>query len=325
MKHRLFIHYIYLFLIVLLVAGCGKTPDLDFTQHQVIIGTGGINGMYYPTGRAICKIVNKEKRDHGVSCGVESTKGSVDNIKGVKRGDLQFGIARSDWIHAAYRGTSFWKGDPQKNLRTIFSMYSEYLHIVADSKLNTIHDLRGKAVNIAKPKSNARFDILNALHAFGISQDDLVVSNTGTKKAVGLFKKGHLDAFICTVGHPSGYVKEASNSRNVHIIPLEGPEVDTLITQYPFYEKTAIPTDHYSLVNNENKIPTFGYKTIFFTSAEASEEDVYHITKSIFNNLENFKRLHLAFSELTHQNMVHILKDLAPIHPGALRYYQEIF
>ncbi len=316
MKLRL-IHYIFLFLIIILIASCGK-------KHQLTIGTGGLTGMYYPTGRAICKIVNRGESYHGTSCGVESTKGSVDNIRGVERGDLQFGIARSEWIHAAYRGTSFWKGDPQKYLRTIFSVHSESLHIVADSKLNTIHDLRGKAVNINSPKSTSRFDFLNALHAFGINLDDLVVSNSNTKEAVKLFKKGQLDAFVCTVGDPSGYVKEASNARDVHIIPLEGPEVDALISRYSFYEKTVIPAYRYSLVQKEDKIPTFGYKTIFFTSAETSEEDVYHITKEIFENLENFKWIHHAFSELTHQNMVHILKGIAPIHPGALHYYQEV-
>lgn len=293
-------------------------------QQSIIIGTGGSAGMYFPTGKAICRVVNKGTRSHGIYCTAKTTKGSVDNLRAFEHGDLQFGIAKSDRVYQAYRGFDIWRGMPQKNLRTIFSVHSESVHLIADSTLYTIQDLKGKNVNIGNPGSMNNIDALATLKAFQIDRRDIDESRLKRNEAVELFQKGQLDAIFYTVGDPSGITRKTSEIRNVNIIPLDGHEIDELIIRSPFYDKVVIPEHWYHNLKNKQDIPSFGYKTIFFTSAEASEEVVYSITREVFNNLEKFKKQHPAYEELTKQNMVEIIDRLAPIHPGALRYYKEV-
>ena len=280
--------------------------------------------MYLPTGEAICKTINKKQRIHGVSCEAKPTKGSVDNIRASVRGELEFGIARSEWIYSAYDGTEYWKGEPLRELRTIFSTQSESLHVVADSKLRTIYDLKGKHVNLSNPKSTSRTLAERLLTAFKIDLEDLSVAYFRTDQAVGVFEKGTLDAIIYGVGDPSALTEEVINSREARYIPIDGPEVDELIKQFPYYDKTMIDLSWYPKANNKSDVTSFGYKTIFFTTASASDDVVYQITKEVFENLDSFKKLHPSFKELTKSGMVNILDRLAPIHPGALRYYKEV-
>ncbi|MCK4790820.1 MAG: TAXI family TRAP transporter solute-binding subunit [Desulfobacteraceae bacterium] len=293
-------------------------------QQSIIIGTGGSAGMYFPTGNAICRIVNKGKRYHGIHCTAKTTKGSVDNLRSFRSGDLQFGIARSELIYQAFRGLNRWKGIPQKKLRTIFSVHSETVHLMADSSLNTIQDLKRKKVNTGNPGWTNNIDALATLDAFQIDRKDINEQCFKRNEAVELFQKGQLDAIFYTVGDPNGITRKTSEIRNVNIIPLVGREIDELIIRSPFYDKAVIPMHWYPKLKNKQNIPTFGYKTILFTSAEAAEEVVYRITREVFNNFKKFKKQHPAYEELTKQNMVEILDKLAPIHPGALRYYKEV-
>jgi TRAP transporter TAXI family solute receptor len=314
-------------ILIILIASCVTTqPGLtDKPQQQsIIIGTGGSAGMYYPTGKAICRIINIGKQGHGIHCTAKTTKGSADNLMAFALGDLRFGIAKSDRIYQAFRGLDRWIGKPQKKLRTIFSTHSESVHLMADSSLYTIQDLKGKNVDIGPPGWMDNIDALATLNAFQIDLKDINESGLKRNEAIELFQKGQLDAIFYTVGDPSGIVKKTSEIRNANIIPLGGREIDELIVRSPFYHKVVIPVHWYPKLKNKRNIPSFGYKTIFFTSAEASEEVVYRITREVFNNFEKFKKQHPAFEELTKQNMVEILDRLAPIHPGALRYFKKV-
>ncbi len=315
--------YSLVFCFAVLISGCTTTPPA-IDKKSIIIGTGGVSGMYFPTGQAICKIINRKQRIHGVSCEAKPTKGSVDNIRASFRGELDFGIGRSEWIYSAYHGADIWNGELHKDLRVIFSTHSESIHLVADSKLKTIYDLKEKKVNIGNPGSLGRTDSERLLTAYEIDLKDLDAAQFRSGKAIEIFKEGKLDAIIYGVGDPSGLTEEAINSRKAKFIPIDGPEVDELIKQFPYYEKTMIDLGWYPKANNRSDVPSFGYKTIFFTKASASDDVVYQITKEVFENLDNFKKLHPSFKELTKLGMVNILDRLAPIHPGALRYYKEV-
>jgi hypothetical protein len=311
-------------IILFLSSGCAPTANSKSVKHAITIGTGGEKGMYYPTGRAICSTLNKSLHNHGIFCSAQVSKGSVDNIQAVERGDLQFGIAKSDWIYKAYRGSAYWKGFPQRKLRTIFSIHPESIHLISDNSIEMLQDLRRKTVSIGKQKSMVRIDALAVLDAYKINQADVNVKSLQTKDAVTSFRKKEIDAFFHTAGDPSGTTHTATNTRKSRLISIEGPEVDQIIAQYPYYEKTVIPISWYHAIKNKEGVPSLGYKTIFFTTDDTSEEVIYQITKQIFENLEKFKKRHPAFETLTKQNMVQILNKIAPIHPGALRYYKEV-
>lgn len=302
-----------------------------FVPHQaqsktifVTIGTGGITGVYYPTGGAIAKIVNKKRDVYGIRCTVESTGGSVFNINAVIAGDLDFGICQSDRQYQAWNGLAEWKDKgPQKDLRAVFSIHPESVTLVAadDAGIKTIQDLRGKRVNIGNPGSGQRQNAIDALENAGIDwKKDIKAESAKAAEAPGLLQDGRIDAFFYTVGHPSGAIKEATaGKRKVHFVPITG--LDKLLAKYPYYAKAVIPIKFYPNATNKEDVPTFGVKATFVTSAKVPDKVVYAITKEVFENFDYFKTLHPAYSVLTKQNMLEGLT--APFHPGALKYYKE--
>ena len=100
-------------------------------QQFISIGTGGVTGVYYPTGGAICRLVNRDRKEHGIRCAVESTGGSVYNINTIKAGELEFGVAQSDWQYHAYNGTSQFSDNPFPELRAVFSVHPEPFTLLA--------------------------------------------------------------------------------------------------------------------------------------------------------------------------------------------------
>ncbi len=291
----------------------------------VTIGTGGITGVYYPTGGAIAKMVNKKKKEYGIRATVESTGGSVFNVNAVMNGDLEFGIVQSDRQYQAVEGLAEWKDKgPQKDLRAVFSIHPESVTLVAavDAGINDIKDLKGKKVNIGNPGSGQRQNAIDALEAVGINIDkDIQAESIKASEAASLLQDGRIDAFFYTVGHPSGSIKEAtSGARKVRLATITG--VDKLLAKYPYYAKATIPVSLYPGAQNDKDIETFGVKATLVTSAKVPDEVVYAITKEVFDNFEDFKKLHPAYATLTKENMLEGLS--APMHPGAVKYFKEV-
>ena len=309
--------------------GCGGSEKSDSAatnkKQFVTIGTGGVTGVYYPTGGAISKMINK-KDDYNIKATVESTAGSVYNINAVLAGDLDFGVAQSDRQYQAYFGKAEWESrGAQSELRSVFSIHPEAITLVASSEagINSAKDLKGKKVNIGNVGSGQLQNSLDVLGTLGFSEDDIKAENVKAVEAPGLLQDERIDAFFYTVGHPSGAIKEATSGRvKVKIVPIAGSEIDELIKEKPYYAKAKIEAKNYPNAVNEEDIDSVGVKATFVTSAEESEEVVYAITKEVFENFEEFKKLHPAYSVLTKESMLQGLS--APLHKGAIKYYKEV-
>ena len=331
MKKALTLFVVLIFAASLFVACGQKAEQMDDSASKtaskttfVTIGTGGITGVYYPTGGAIAKIVNQKKDTYGIRCTVESTGGSVFNVNAVLAGDLQFGVVQSDRQYQAINGLAEWKDKgPQKDLRAVFSIHPESVTLLAsaDSGIKTINDLKGKRVNIGNPGSGQRQNAIDALNAVGIDYEkDLEAESVKAAEAPGLLQDGRLDAFFYTVGHPSGAFKEATaGATKTRFVEISG--IDTLLSKYPYYAKSAIPVSMYPAAMNDADVPTFGVKATFVTSAKVPDDVVYAITKEVFDNFDSFKKLHPAYEVLTKEGMLEGLS--AEIHPGAMKYYKE--
>ena len=290
----------------------------------VSIGTGGMTGVYYPAGNAIAKLINRKRRIYGIRATVESTSGSVFNINAILTGDLEFGIVQSDRQYQAWHGLAEWAASgPQSSLRAVFSIHPEAVTLVAaeDTGVKDIQDLKGKRVNIGNPGSGQRQNAIDALEAAGVDyQADIEAESVKAAEAPGLLQDRRIDAFFYTVGHPSGAIKEATaGRRKVRIIPIR--EIEEFFVKHPFYAAATIPIASYPRAVNREDVATFGVKATLMTSAAVADEIVYAITKEVFENLEDFKKLHPAFQVLTRKDMLQGLS--IPLHPGAIRYYRE--
>lgn len=308
----------------MVLAGQAHPDAVQAKVRFVTIGTGGITGVYYPTGGAISKIINKKRKEYGIRCTVESTGGSVFNVNAVMSGDLEFGIVQSDRQYQAWKGLAEWKDKgPQKDLRAVFSIHPESVTLVAaeDSGIKSVGDLRGKRVNIGNPGSGQRQNSIDALEAAGIDYTkDIIAEHVKAAEAPGLLQDGRIDAFFYTVGHPSGAIKEATaGRRKVRIVPITA--IDSLLSKFSYYAPATIPVKFYPGAANSKDVPTFGVKATFVTSVKVPDDVVYAITKEVFENFERFKKLHPAYEVLTRKGMLQGLS--APIHPGAMRYYRE--
>ncbi|MEO9459560.1 MAG: TAXI family TRAP transporter solute-binding subunit [Lentilitoribacter sp.] len=293
-------------------------------EDFITIGTGGVTGVYYPTGGAICRLVNKGRKDHGIRCSVESTGGSVYNINTIREGELEFGVAQSDWQYHAYNGTSkFADAGKFEELRAVFSVHPEPFTVVAraDAGISTFDDLKGKRVNIGNPGSGQRGTMEVLLDAKGWTTGDFALATElkAAEQSAALCDN-QIDAMVYTVGHPSGSIQEATTACDSVLVTVDGSAVEGLIGDNPFYRSATIPGGMYR--GNDGDTMTFGVGATFVSSTAVSDEAVYTVVKSVMENIEDFRKLHPAFANLDPKAMATAGLS-APLHPGAAKYYKE--
>jgi len=321
MKKTLVISMAVLFGLVLFMSA---PPAQAADQTFVTIGTGGVTGVYYPTGGAICRLVNKGRKIHGIRCSVESTGGSVYNLNTIRAGELDMGVAQSDWQYHAYMGSSKFKDvGPNKDLRAVFSVHPEPFTVVAraDAGIKDFKDLKGKRVNIGNPGSGQRGTMGVVMQALGWTKSDFkLASELKSAEQSSALCDNKIDAMVFTVGHPSGSIKEATTSCDSVMVSVTGPEIDALVKENDYYRTATIPGGMYRGTDTDTK--TFGVGATFVSSSKVSTDVIYNVVKAVFENFDDFKKLHPAFKNLKKEEMI---KDglSAPLHEGAKKYYKE--
>jgi TRAP transporter TAXI family solute receptor len=289
---------------------------------DVNIATGGIQGVYYPTGVDICGFVNAVP-EYDINCEALLSSGSIENINNVINGLLEFAIVQSDFQYDAWNGLGIWAGNPQPKLRAVFSIHNESVTLVTafDTGIRTIYDLEGKKVNLGPEGSGGLQNAIDILTFAGIDKDkDLHPNYYNLTNAATEFQNGNLDALFITVGHPNEYIETLVNGkRKVYFVPLN---LSGFIDDFPYYAASIIPIKYYNKAKNNKDIPTFGVKATFITSSDVENEIVYAFTKEVLGNFSDFQQLHPTRNELIKNDM---LKELtAPIHDGAIKYYKEV-
>ena len=302
-----------------------STAAISADTTFVTIGTGGVTGVYYPTGGAIARLVNKGKKEHGIRASVESTGGSVYNLNAIAAGELDMGVAQSDWQYHAYNGTSkFADKGPNKDLRAVFSVHPEPFTVVAraDSGIKNFMDLKGKRVNVGNPGSGQRGTMEVIMDKLGWKMADFkLAAELKPAEQSQALCDNKIDAFVYTVGHPNGSIKEATTSCDAVLVNVDGPAIDDLVKENSYYRYATIPGGMYR--GTDNDVQTFGVGATFVSSAKVPENVIYVVVKSVFDNFDEFKKLHPAFANLKKEEMV---KDglSAPLHDGAAKYYKEV-
>jgi hypothetical protein len=296
----------------------------------ITIGTGGPTGVYFVVGNSICRMLakgaaqgRKSGRKHGINCAAPSTGGSTYNIGQISQGELDFGVAQSDWQYHAVNGTKPKKVKPFKKLRAVFSVHPEPFHIIvsARSGIKSWGDLKGKRVNIGNPGSGQRgtMEVLMDAHGTKTSSFAQATELTSTEQSKALCD-GKIDAYGYTVGVPNAGVAVATDGCNAMIISLDSSVEKGLVKKFPYYAFANIPKGTYKTTASD--VTTFGVMATFVTSADQPDTVVYELVRAVFENLDDFRALHPAFKNLDPKKMI---KDglSAPLHPGAIKYYKE--
>jgi TRAP transporter TAXI family solute receptor len=299
-------------------------PAAVAQQQFITIGTGGVTGVYYAAGGAICRLVNKDRARHGLRCSVESTGASVFNVDAIRAGELDIGIAQSDVQWNAVKGTGpFKEAGAYGDLRALFSLHPEPVTVVASKSLraNSIPDLKGKRFNIGNPGSGTRAAFEELLQALGMKLSDFsLASELKADEHGAALCDGKIDAFLFAAGHPSANIQSPTAECGARLVPLTGPAVDKLVSSTPYYGKATIPGGTYP--NNPQATNTYGVLATVVASAKMPAGAAYTVVKQVFDNLEEFKKLHPALANLKAENMT---RDglSAPLHDGAARYFRE--
>lgn len=288
----------------------------------VSLGTGGITGLYYPTGGALCRLVNLTREQHGIRCAVRSTPGSVTNLQQVSDGTLDMGIAEAGQLFNARQGKGKF-GKPNPELRALINLFPEYISVLSrtDSGIEQFADLQGKRINIGKEGSSQRITLGMLMDARDWQLDDFSqVHQLAPVNQAEALCQNKIDATLYVVGHPSGAIKEALRDCNSRLISLSKEDVDTLIRNNPHYQPLVISGKLYG--EELPDVHTAGVNATLFTRADMPDEVAYTMVKSLFTQFERFRRMHPAFMHLKVEDMVKT-PLAAPRHPGAERYFKE--
>lgn len=300
-------------------------PGASMAQQKfVTIGTGGVTGVYYAAGGAICRLLNKDRKAHGIRCSVESTGGSAYNVNTIKGGELDFGTTQSDVHYQALKGVGPFKDAGEfKELRSVFSLHPEPFTVLArkEANITKFEDFKGKRFNVGNPGSGTRNSLEEFIGALGWKLSDFSLASELKADEHGpALCDNKIDGFYYGVGHPSANIQDPTTSCGAKLVSLTGPAVDKLVAANSYYAKATIPGGLYS--NNPQPTQTYGVLATLVSSSKVDTETVYQLVKATFENFEEFKKLHPAFANLDPKQMV---KDglSAPLHDGAVKYYKE--
>ncbi len=300
-------------------------PMTARAEDQVFasVGTGQLNGVYYPVGKAICKIVNRDLHANGVRCSAETTPGSVYNIGALQSGELEFAIVQSDVQFFAYHGDGAWTGKAFRDLRSVFSLYPELVTVIAraDAHIKELADLAGRPVNVGSPGSGTRatWDAIEVSLGWS-NQQRVHPAELRPDESVSALCSGEIDASLMIIGHPSALVRSQLNACPVNFVAISGPAIDKLLHERPYYQRGSIPGELYGIASD---VRTFGGRAGLVTSAAVDARVVAVVAKTVLSHVAELRKLNPVLSRLGAREMT---KDglTTPLHPGAAETYKNL-
>lgn len=308
---------------LLLAVFAGMTVEVAADPPLTFVTLGTSESLYYEVGRALCSVIDKTRREHGIRCSAEPTPGSVYNLERLRDGDLDFALAQSDAHFAAYRGEGNWSGSPFTELRSVMALYPELATLLVrpDAGIASLADLKGKRINVGNPGSGTRATWDRLQTALGWSVDDFQETRELTPGAAGeALCAGEIDATLLMVGHPSAVVEKEIGLCPHAFMPIKGPEIDRMLADLPYYTKGVIAKGLYGLPVD---IQTFGGRATLVTTSAMPEPVVYALVKAIVGNFASLRALHPVLSTLSAGGMAMDTLS-APLHPGAERAFREL-
>jgi len=312
MKMKKMLSVVLVMALMLTLAACGGSAS------KMTMGTGGTAGTYYAFGGVLGQYI---KNHAGIDVTVVSTDGSKANIESIDSGDYQLGTVQSDVMAYAWAGTrSFEDSGKIDTFRVVAGLYAESVQLITmDESIHTVADLKGKSVSIGAPGSGVYFNAMDVLAAAGLSEADIKPQYQSFADSTDALKDGKIDAAFIVAGAPTAAITELCTTNNAYLVPIDGDVADKLMADSPFYTAYTIPAGTYA--GQDEDVVTVTVKATLIVSASASEDDVYKLTKAIFDNADAIAAENGKGAELSVENATSGMT--APFHAGAAKYFAE--
>jgi uncharacterized protein len=297
---------------------------LEADPAFMIIASGSVSGVYYPVGGSLCRIVNRNRSQHGIRCSVESSTGSLYNFELLRAGEVNFAIVQSDLLRLAIdgQGPLSTKG-PFPSLRSVFSLHVEPLTIVVaeSAKVRSLQDLPGLRINIGPPGSGNRGTFGILMQRMGWAPDRFgELLGLRTDEQAQALCENQIDALVQVVGHPNAGIAEAVNNCGGEILPVAGTAAQQLLQSGLGYVPTLIPAGTYR--RQTQTVAAIGPVAVLVTTQDVDTKLVRNAVHAIFTDLPTVVSGHPALAGLSAEMMTSRAL-VAPLHEGARTYYQE--
>ena len=309
-----FISILLVLVLALGLVACGSGSSAT----KMTMGTGGTSGTYYGYGGVLGQYI---KNHAGIEVTVVSTDGSKANIQGIASGDYQLGTVQSDVMAYAWEGTRSFESDGKvDSFRVVAGLYAEAVQLVTmDPEIKSVADLAGKSVSIGAPGSGVYFNAIDVLTAAGLTESDINAQYQSFADSADALKDGKIDAAFIVAGAPTPAITELCTTNNAYLVPIDGAVADALMASCPFYTTYSIPAGTYN--GQTEDVTTVTVKATLIVSASAKEDDVYKLTKAIFDNIDAITKENGKGAELSIENATSGMT--APFHAGAAKYFAE--
>lgn len=306
------------------LSGCnggGSSSSSSSGRRQFInMGTAPVGGAFNPVGNAISETLNNKKGDNNWKVQAKGTKGSQENIRRLQDGKDQLGLSNSAISYHAVRGEGAW--DKKYDIRTVVTIAPNVAMFITkkDSGIKTIADLKGKRV-VCGP-AGAGFDMFlePILNAHGVKFSDFTKLNDIQSGAVDKLADGNADAAFLGGAVPTGSIQQACSQHDIFFIPFDEAAKKELIENYPFFNPITIPQKIYADLESDYEGLNVGSMHLI-TSASQSEDQIYQITKTIWENRAEVS--HPAVKKFVNEKNAARYTG-TDFHPGAIKFYKEI-
>lgn len=301
-------------MVVTLLAACGGGKSAT----KMTMGTGGTAGTYYAFGGVLGQYIQNKA---GIEVNVVSTDGSKANIESIDSGDYQLGTVQSDVMAYAWAGSrSFESNGAINSFRVVGGLYAEAVQLITmDPNVKSVADLAGKSVSIGAPGSGTYFNAMDVLGAAGLTEADIKPQYQSFADSTDALKDGKIDAAFIVAGAPTAAITELCTTNDAYLVPIDGAVADKLMADCPFYTSYSIPAGTYK--GQTEDVTTVTVKATLIVTASASDDDVYNLTKAIFDNVDAIAAENGKGKELSVENATSGMS--APFHAGAAKYYAE--
>ena len=289
-------------------------------QEQLSIATGGTGGVYYPMGGGLAEIINNHI--DGYSATAEVTGASVENMGLIATGDADLAIGLADTVAQAQTGTGRFEGQQLEMIRGVAVMYANLVQIVtlADSGITGLSDLAGKRVSIGAPGSGTEVNAAAILNANGLTYDDIDEQRLNFNETADALSNGDIDAGFWSVGAPTSSILNLATTQSIRMIELTAEEIAAARAADPIFAEAVLAGGTYAGVDAD--VPVLGIPNVLVASSEMDDDLVYAITKAMFENIADLRAVHPAANQTTVEFT--LSASPIPLHPGAIRYYEEI-